>query len=1307
MRLIHIKGVTTALRKCGFSFRFFSLIFFSQILNPSVNGQVSGTIFRDFNGNGTQQSSNPTEPGQTGVVVKAYNSIGTALTVTYMGSGSSTNTTGGYAVTGGILGQIRLEFVLPDAYIYASNGASGGTTVMFPTTATQNLAVYYPDDYCQTNPKITFMCYDNGSGVGNTNPVILQINYNSTVSGANEYYSGATADSVGSLYGVAFDKTKKLAYFSAFLKRQAGIGDRGYDGIYVFNTAVTTPALVGGFDLQGVVPSNGGPALNFGTVTRNLIATGNGTGVNDLSADRTKPSRDADAFGKVGKVAYGDIDIDPETQTLWAVNLFERSLLAIDVSSNLHATTNPTTISGSKVKRYFIDGVTTPFISGLPTCSNGTMRPFGLKIYKGKVYVGVVCDGSALTTVDMTANQSAYVLSIDAANPTTFTTVTSVPLNYGREQGWTPFAPTTTFDALESDQWQRWQDTYTDPTTFGSTVNSTNMDFKTGINGTFIGAPQPILSDIEFTSDGNIVLGFMDRFPHQQGWANYVPTSSTVTRGAVSQGDILLAYKTPTGYTYEGPNENDNFTTPAVPANAQAGQKLNDGPSGAGEFFYKDYYIGSDATHGETALGGLAYLPGTQEVVAMMFDPNAFNSQGIRWMSELTGNQTDYYTVVANTTTANFGKGSALGDAEVLCNSAPLEIGNRVWMDTNKDGIQDANETGISSVIVDLYEGTTKVGTATTGTNGEYYFTSSNVTGGVKYNTAYEIRLVKAQTNLSILSLTATDSGTSDLIDNDGSISGANIVKAFTTGTAGHNNHSYDFGFTCTPPTFTNTTVSQATCTGATANNDASITISGISGSTKYNYSTNGTTGLYAATGTAFTGASFSKTGLANPVTATTYTFRLYSSDTTCYKDTAVILNPKTCSAACTTPTIASIIADSATCTSSMANNDATITISGITNGSKYSYGTNGTTDLYYATATTLSSSSINITGLANPSVATTYTFIIYGTDSTCEFTTMVLLDPSVCSVPCSNIQLSPNPLPNAQVGDSYSVQMMAMGGTAPYQYFWLPGSTGVLPAGLSISSLGLVSGTPTTKGSFLIKIVVKDVNQCPDTLDPAMLIVLPPVINLTLSKTVDSTCVSVLGRQVTFTLKVKNISTNNATGVKVKVLSSTAFTFVSANPSVSYDSGTGIWTIGAVNAGDSATLTLTMTADSVGVNYCSAEIYDADQTDSNSTPNNGVGTEDDIARACVSVPVPICPNQSYDATLPSGLTGIQWYKNSVAISGETSQVLTITAVGEYTFTANESLCPVQGCCPIKVVAGTCTIPCKPVICLNVAVMRQ
>jgi len=60
-------------------------------------------------------------------------------------------------------------------------------------------------------------------------------------------------------------------------------------------------------------------------------------------------------------------------------------------------------------------------------------------------------------------------------------------------------------------------------------------------------------------------------------------------------------------------------------------------------------------------------------------------------------------------------------------------------------------------------------------------------------------------------------------------------------------------------------------------------------------------------------------------------------------------------------------------------------------------------------------------------------------------------------------------PLPDAKLGQSYSAQMHAAGGVAPYQFDFF----GYLPDGLLVSSDGTVSGTPTTLGgeAFLVRV--------------------------------------------------------------------------------------------------------------------------------------------------------------------------------------------------------------------------------------------
>ena len=56
---------------------------------------------------------------------------------------------------------------------------------------------------------------------------------------------------------------------------------------------------------------------------------------------------------------------------------------------------------------------------------------------------------------------------------------------------------------------------------------------------------------------------------------------------------------------------------------------------------------------------------------------------------------------------------------------APATLGNRVWLDTNADGHQDTNESGLAGVVVKLYDATGEFMALTvTDNNGNYAFTN-------------------------------------------------------------------------------------------------------------------------------------------------------------------------------------------------------------------------------------------------------------------------------------------------------------------------------------------------------------------------------------------------------------------------------------------------------------------------------------------------------------------------------------------------------------------------------------------------------
>ena len=75
-------------------------------------------------------------------------------------------------------------------------------------------------------------------------------------------------------------------------------------------------------------------------------------------------------------------------------------------------------------------------------------------------------------------------------------------------------------------------------------------------------------------------------------------------------------------------------------------------------------------------------------------------------------------------------------------------------------------------------------------------------------------------------------------------------------------------------------------------------------------------------------------------------------------------------------------------------------------------------------------------------------------------------------TIAAPTLGLSPAALANAGVGTAYSQTIVASGGTAPYGYAV---TAGALPAGVTLSPSGVVSGTPSAGGSFGFTVTATD----------------------------------------------------------------------------------------------------------------------------------------------------------------------------------------------------------------------------------------
>lgn len=112
------------------------------------------------------------------------------------------------------------------------------------------------------------------------------------------------------------------------------------------------------------------------------------------------------------------------------------------------------------------------------------------------------------------------------------------------------------------------------------------------------------------------------------------------------------------------------------------------------------------------------------------------------------------------------------------------------------------------------------------------------------------------------------------------------------------------------------------------------------------------------------------------------------------------------------------------------------------------------------------------------PSTPGIYTFTVTATDTTTGCSNFKIYTVTVMPAPIcfQTLSIAPATLPNGSVGLPYSQTLTAIGGTPPYTF--VPG-VGPLPAGLGLSTAGVLSGLPLTVGSYCFSVVARDANGC------------------------------------------------------------------------------------------------------------------------------------------------------------------------------------------------------------------------------------
>ncbi len=792
----------------------FGIVFYLIGTTIPALGQISGKVFRDFDGDGALSASVPTVSGARSGTAPVENGVGGITVRAYVELGNlpistTTSADGSYSFTAGQIqpGQrVRIEFAnWQRGYFPAPhNPLGGGTTVQFLTApATEvNTGVNYPSDYCQpTNIKVTTPCFVNGDPSkteDNGTPIdmpsqagmadaLVGFDYSAfTVKGAGNSAANAsdfpplhlgTARQVGAVWGLALQRRTKQLFSTAVVKRHAGFGPLGSGGIYKTDLTSATDNA----------------SISFLSLSADLgIATGDIPNRN-LLGNKLFPSADPGPMTAMGRVGLGGADMSEDDKTLYVVNLFDRKVYGLEVGIPAQ---KPSSATG--VKSWALTG---------PGCPQGEFRPWALKVYRGIVYVGGVCSGEYANSQTPVANGSTlaaavasntvlsgHIYRLDPAQAGgQFESVLSFPLSFRRGSA------DLTGSCADYTYWLPWTNTFPEPC-----VNN------------FVMWPQPMITDLEFDVDGHLIIGMLDRFGHLAGVANHDPSGNGFYDGFTG-GDLLRA----------APSSGNQF---ALESNGVVGTKTslngvndNEGPNG-GEFYSDDAWLfNGNVAHDEINNGALTLIPGKNEIISSAYDPvdEIYKSAGWKVHNNTNGSGGRGFVVLINEP-GTFGKSSGLGDSKPICDPAPVEIGNRVWYDDNRNGIQDAYEPGIDGIVVRLYDGNTLVASTTSVNNGQWYFTNANVPGGVKFEHRYQVRMDMSQlatynltargpvnagarlqtpkaggrlgTRIYSLSPFQVNSGVDgSLRDSDALLVGGDATIDVFTGDMGQNDQNYDF----------------------------------------------------------------------------------------------------------------------------------------------------------------------------------------------------------------------------------------------------------------------------------------------------------------------------------------------------------------------------------------------------------------------------------------------------------------------------------------------------------------------------------
>ncbi|WP_418061183.1 SdrD B-like domain-containing protein [Pimelobacter simplex] len=478
----------------------------------------------------------------------------------------------------------------------------------------------------------------------------------------------------------------------------------------------------------------------FATVPNAGTTAHNSTGVANGG------NEDFDFRTAVGKESLGAIVMSDDYTKLFVANLNDKKIYVYDVTDTSGAATPLTS-----------------FAIPDPGCANaGDWRPGGLGEADGVLYAGGVCSGESEGIARATTMRAV----VQTFNETTYASIATVldqSISYERAGD--------AYGCMGDAGWFGWND-----------------DMWCGNNGQ-VNVPTPWLGKIVIEANGDMNLAFRDRTGDQLG-VNL--EGRTVAGGTVHPyyqvgGDLNKACLDGSG-TYVLDSNGGCGIAPVA-----AGSPVNR--------FYDTHVIHPNGTFAGMTMSRAE--PGL--IIDEMDGGGAINTQAIVAKNRGTGNNTAGQTIgEASGLGYKFGKGQGLADMDVLCDLAPIQIGNRVWYNDAADGKQSAGENPVVGATVNLYDKQGNlVATTTTNDRGEYYF-DSLTTEGLDYETDYVVKMDNPADYQPGGPLDRADwalSKTATGPEGNKATAGGDGYPAISlkTGKPGENNHDLDFGFTPKP----------------------------------------------------------------------------------------------------------------------------------------------------------------------------------------------------------------------------------------------------------------------------------------------------------------------------------------------------------------------------------------------------------------------------------------------------------------------------------------------------------------------------